>query len=84
MRGVTLEQVLAQAAKLASIGELAGGMAHEINNPIGYVNCNLSALESYINDNFGVAGVHDVNFFTNAADTSTDGAPKLTASSSSG
>lgn len=27
-------QQLAQAAKLASIGELAGGMAHEINNPI--------------------------------------------------
>lgn len=32
------------------------------------------ALESYINDNFGVPGVHDVNFFTNAADTRTDGA----------
>ncbi|MEI7053974.1 TonB-dependent receptor [Pseudomonas koreensis] len=32
------------------------------------------AMEQYINDNFGVAGVHDVNFFTNAADTSTHGA----------
>ena len=32
------------------------------------------ALEQYINDTFGVAGVHDVNFFTNAADTRTDGA----------
>lgn len=32
------------------------------------------ALEQYILDNFGQAGVHDVNFFTNAADTSTDGA----------
>jgi signal transduction histidine kinase len=28
------QQKLSQAAKLASIGELAGGMAHEINNPI--------------------------------------------------
>lgn len=28
------QQQLAQQAKLASIGELAGGMAHEINNPI--------------------------------------------------
>ncbi|MFQ5662638.1 MAG: sensor histidine kinase [Terriglobia bacterium] len=27
-------QQLAQAAKLASVGQLAGGMAHEINNPI--------------------------------------------------
>jgi iron complex outermembrane receptor protein len=32
------------------------------------------AMEQFINDNFGVAGVHDVNFFTNAADTRTDGA----------
>ncbi|RMN59975.1 TonB-dependent receptor [Pseudomonas amygdali pv. hibisci] len=32
------------------------------------------ALEQYINNNLGVAGVHDVNFFTNAADTRTDGA----------
>ncbi|MGA4634801.1 TonB-dependent receptor plug domain-containing protein [Pseudomonas solani] len=32
------------------------------------------ALEQYVLDNFGVAGVHDVNFFTNAADTRTDGA----------
>jgi signal transduction histidine kinase len=28
------QQQLAQAAKLASVGELAGGMAHEINNPV--------------------------------------------------
>ncbi|KAF1072267.1 MAG: Colicin I receptor [Pseudomonas citronellolis] len=32
------------------------------------------ALEQYIQNRFGVAGVHDVNFFTNAADTRTDGA----------
>ncbi|MDU8498854.1 TonB-dependent receptor [Pseudomonas syringae] len=32
------------------------------------------ALEQHINNNLGVAGVHDVNFFTNAADTRTDGA----------
>jgi len=32
------------------------------------------ALEQYIQNTVGVAGVHDVNFFTNAADTRTDGA----------
>lgn len=32
------------------------------------------ALEQYVQDNFGVSGVHDVNFFTNAADTNTNGA----------
>ena len=30
-------------------------------------------MEQYIDDNFGVAGIHDVNFFTNAADTRTNG-----------
>ena len=43
----TREQLL-QSEKLASIGQLAAGVAHEINNPIGYVHSNVGALESYI------------------------------------
>ncbi len=35
---------LLQAEKLASIGELAAGIAHEINNPIGFVSSNISTL----------------------------------------
>jgi len=38
---------LLQSEKLASIGQLAAGVAHEINNPIGYVNSNLGTLDSY-------------------------------------
>lgn len=41
---------LLQSDKLASIGQLAAGVAHEINNPIGFVNSNLSTLSNYIND----------------------------------
>jgi signal transduction histidine kinase len=39
-------QVL-QQEKMASIGLLAAGVAHEINNPIGFISSNLSSLEKY-------------------------------------
>lgn len=39
---------LLQAEKMASIGQLAAGVAHEINNPIGFVSSNLSSLRSYV------------------------------------
>lgn len=41
------EQLL-QTEKLASIGQLAAGVAHEINNPIGYICSNFSTLERYL------------------------------------
>ena len=38
---------LLQSEKLASIGLLAAGVAHEMNNPIGFVNSNLGTLKHY-------------------------------------
>lgn len=36
--------------KMASIGQLAAGVAHDINNPIGFVTNNLGELDRYIKD----------------------------------
>ncbi len=41
---------LLQSEKMASIGLLAAGVAHEINNPIGYVKSNLHSLVKYVGD----------------------------------
>lgn len=39
---------LLQQDKMASIGQLAAGVAHEINNPIGFVSSNLNTLRQYV------------------------------------
>lgn len=42
-----LENQLVQSEKLASLGQLAAGVAHEINNPVGFISSNLGSLEKY-------------------------------------
>lgn len=46
----TLQSQLGQAQKLEAIGQLASGVAHEINTPIQYIGDNLSALNDYFAD----------------------------------
>jgi two-component system, NtrC family, sensor kinase len=45
---------LLQSEKMASIGQLAAGVAHEINNPVGFVNSNMSSLRNYVDTLIGL------------------------------
>jgi len=59
---VKLEQAnrqLLQSEKLAAIGQLAAGVAHEINNPVGYVYSNLQSLGTYLDDLFRLTDAVD-------------------------
>lgn len=51
--------LLLQAEKMASIGLLAAGVAHEIHNPIGYLDSNLRTLEQYMRDLMSVVAAYE-------------------------
>ena len=54
-----LRNRLIMSARLAAVGELAAGIAHEINNPIAFVRSNLSQLASHwktVKDELAAAG----------------------------
>ena len=54
-----LQSQLVQSEKMASIGQLAAGVAHEINNPIGFVLSNFGALEQYVGSLFEMLAAYE-------------------------
>ncbi len=55
------QEKLVHADKMASLGQLAAGVAHEINNPIGFVLSNTGTLDNYIGDIKSVLDLYSKN-----------------------
>lgn len=43
-----LQQALLQSERMASLGQLVAGIAHELNNPIGFILSNLNSFQVYL------------------------------------
>lgn len=44
------QSVLLQSEKMSALGEMVAGVAHEINNPVGFIHGNLEHIENYLQD----------------------------------
>ncbi len=55
---------LIQAEKMSSLGQLVGGVAHEINNPVSFIYGNLTHIADYTQDLLQLVDVYQQNYGT--------------------
>lgn len=66
------QSIIVQQEKMASLGQLAAGVAHELNNPLGYIQSNLHSMRDYVKDIKEY--LKEIGAFLEAASQSPDGA----------
>ncbi|MCZ0900518.1 serine/threonine protein kinase, partial [Microcoleus sp. HI-ES] len=53
---------LIQGEKMSALGNLVAGVAHEINNPVGFLAGNITPAVDYINDLFGLLDLYEQKY----------------------
>jgi two-component system, NtrC family, sensor kinase len=74
-----MQAELLQVERLATVGLLAAGMAHEINNPLAYVLLNLQRLRSWLGKLGSVSSPVELAEFSAAIEMSIEGASRMQA-----
>ncbi len=54
-----LRKILISADKMASLGQLISGVAHELNNPISFIESNVGFLEKYLQDLLQIIQIYE-------------------------
>ncbi|MEH1932686.1 MAG: AAA family ATPase [Nostoc sp.] len=58
----TMQLQLVQGEKMSALGNLVAGVAHEINNPVGFIAGNIEPAKDYVKDLFGLIKLYQEKF----------------------
>ncbi|MBW4511294.1 MAG: PAS domain S-box protein [Scytonematopsis contorta HA4267-MV1] len=53
---------MVQTEKMSSLGQMVAGIAHEINNPVGFIHSNLTFAENYVKDILHLLHLYQTNY----------------------